>query len=109
MQLWTVIGRFAQDRYEFDGDTYETMTVRVLLTDGEAEIETARAAFNRNYTAHPEIPLEIILQQEVEKAEAAARIVNDMLDDEDRRRAEAVYETRARVREIMGDPTGKPV
>lgn len=101
METWGVVGRFEEDKYEHGGEVFRTMTVRVLLTDGEAEVETARVAFNRNFTPHPEVSLGDALEAEVAKAERAAEIVNSMFDDEDRRRAQAVYETRERVREIM--------
>jgi hypothetical protein len=109
VELWGVIGRFADERMTFEGERYETMTFHMIVTDGEAEIVTAKIAFNREYTEHPEVTLEEALVSERAKAEAACDVINAMLDDEDRRRAEAVYETRKRVQEILGRSVDEPV
>lgn len=99
MQLWGVIGRFEEEEHP---DGVRSTVCRILLTDGEAEIETARVAFKRDLTNRPRMKLGDALDQEWKKAEGAAEAVNVMLDEEDRRRAEAVYEVQERVRKILG-------
>lgn len=99
MQLWGVIGRFEEEEHP---DGVCSTVCRILLTDGEAEIETARVAFQRSLTSRPKVKLGDALNEEWKKAEGAAEVVNAMLDDEDRRRAEAVYEVQERVRQILG-------
>lgn len=109
MELWSVVGRFADETFTHEGDRYDTMTLHIIVTDGEAEITTAKVAFNREFTEHPEVSFADALVEERAKAEAACEVINSMLDDEDRRRAEAVYATRKRVQEILGRPVDEPV
>lgn len=109
MELWGVIARWADETFTHEGDRYSTMTCHMIVTDGEAEIVTAKIAFNREFTDHPEVELADALAEERKKAEAACDVINALLDAEDRRRAEAVYETRKRVQEILGRPVEGPV
>lgn len=105
MGLWGVIARFQEDEV----GELRVMTCRIIVTDGDAEFETARVLFNRAHSQRPDVSFAHALLEERDKAEAACDVVNGMLDKDDERRAQLVFKTRERVQKILGTPSGEPV
>ena len=103
MELWGATGRLVEDEHE----GVQVTLLAVVITDGEAEFETARVAFNRERSEHPREGFDARLLKEMQKAERACDVLNELITAEEQRRAEAIYETRLKVREILGDPPAK--
>lgn len=79
----------------------------VCLSDGDARREVTRVAFVREHSRHPDVSFEEQLRIELGKAEAAAGLVNELLDDLEAAHAEAIMRVRDRVREILGEPAAE--
>lgn len=103
MIAWAVLMRAANGRDE----SGESITgVAVLITDGTNEWEISRVAFNRRVSANPGKMFDTVLREEMEKAQTAADVMNDALDDFDRAKADAQYQWREKIREVLGEPAG---
>lgn len=77
----------------------------VVLTDGDERSEVSRVGYQRKDTNNPGADLAQQLEAEIEKADAAAEIVNDFQAECDRLQAEAAERARERLRAILGEPS----
>jgi predicted outer membrane protein len=104
MEFWRVTARMVEDAV---GDVRVAL-LAIYLTDGEAEFEVARVAMNRDYSANKSVEFVDQFQREWKKAEQVCDIVNESQTEQEQWIAEKVYETRSRVREILGGPVETP-
>lgn len=82
--------------------------IAVTLTDGDEEVFVARVAFARRNSRHPEADFAEQLEAEIEKAEQAADMLNEYLDERERQLEERFAEVQDRVREALGRPEKVP-
>jgi hypothetical protein len=103
MISWGVLMRPVDD--EADGEVVRG--VSVYLSDGEGnEWETGRVAFLREQSVNPAVPFEDKLLDVMDRAQQAADVMNDALDDFDRRKAQERIKWQDKIREILGDSAG---
>jgi protoporphyrinogen oxidase len=97
---WTVIAKVEEEKR---GATI-VPGMRVVITNGDIEHETARVAFDREKSKNPAQEFGTVLRAELDKAEEAALVMNDLDDEFDRAEAEAIERARERMREVLGKP-----